>query len=244
MKHLQTFESFLNEAAGSKEAFKYVASKYKDDRVNSVTFDEVLVPLANHLDDYEDRQMGDLEYTKETFTAFKKLVDLMVADHIKSDKYFNENLNEAKKEKFLLYTNPNNTTSRAYVAIGSEKVKDVVSGARQYAGSYQILYGPVKGDNADLQKAISMFSDYNFGDAVIREGKTVSEKSSGIMVDGKPVNYDSIELEDVKNWDRPDFADAYASYAEFENGKELTDKQLEELTDEHPDVINQIANEQ
>ena len=160
------------------------------------------------------------------------------------ESFVNENLNEAKKEKFLLYTNPNNTTSRAYVAIGSEKVKDVVSGARQYAGSYQILYGPVKGDNADLQKAISMFSDYNFGDAVIREGKTVSEKSSGIMVDGKPVNYDSIELEDVKNWDRPDFADAYASYAEFENGKELTDKQLEELTDEHPDVINQIANEQ
>ena len=160
------------------------------------------------------------------------------------ESFVNENLNEAKKEKFLLYTNPNNSTNRAYVAIGSDKVKDVVSSARKYAGSYQILYGPVRGTNADLQKAISMWSDYSFGDAVIREGNTVSEKSSGIMVDGKPVNYNSIELEDVKNWDRPDFVDAYASYAEFEDGKELTDKQLEELTDEHPDVINQIANEQ
>jgi hypothetical protein len=159
------------------------------------------------------------------------------------ENFVNENLNEAKKEKFLLYTNPNNSTNRAYVAIGSDKVKDVVSSARKYAGSYQILYGPAKGDNADLQKAIGMWSDYNFGDAVIREGKTVSEASSGIMVDGKPVNYDSIELEDVHKWDHPDYVDAYASYAEFENGKELTDKQLDELTSEYSDIINQIAHE-
>jgi hypothetical protein len=67
-----------------------------------------------------------------------------------------------KKEKFLLYTNPNNSTNRAYVAIGSDKVKDVMSDARKYAGSYTILYGPVKGTNADIQKAISMCGDYNF----------------------------------------------------------------------------------
>ena len=80
-------ENFLNEAARSNEALKYVTSKYKDQRVNSVTFDEILVPLANHLDDYADRMMGDLEYSKATFAAFKKLVDLMVIDHIESDKY-------------------------------------------------------------------------------------------------------------------------------------------------------------
>ena len=77
----------LNEAARSNEALKYVISKYKDDRVNSVTFDEILVPLANHLDDYADRMMGDLEYSKKTFATFKSLVDLMTADQIESDKY-------------------------------------------------------------------------------------------------------------------------------------------------------------
>ena len=71
-----------------------------------------------------------------------------------------------------------------------------------------------------------------------------SEENSAIMIDGKPVNIDSIKLDDVKDWDRPDFADAYASYAEFEDGKKLTDKQLDELTDKNPDVINKIANEQ
>ena len=80
-------ENFLNEAARSNEALKYVTSKYKDQRVNSVTFDEILVPLANHLDDYADRMMGDLEYSKKTFAAFKSLVDLMTEDQIESDKY-------------------------------------------------------------------------------------------------------------------------------------------------------------
>ena len=80
-------EAKINEAARSNEALKYVISKYKDDRVNSVTFDEILVPLANHLDDYADRMMGDLEYSKKTFAAFKSLVDLMTEDQIESDKY-------------------------------------------------------------------------------------------------------------------------------------------------------------
>ena len=80
-------EAKINEAARSNEALKYVISKYKDDRVNSVTFDEILVPLANHLDDYADRMMGDLEYSKKTFATFKSLVDLMTADQIESDKY-------------------------------------------------------------------------------------------------------------------------------------------------------------
>jgi len=87
MSTIKTFSEFINEAARSNEALKYVTSKYKDQRINSVTFDEVLVPLANHLDDYADREMGDLEYSKKTFAAFKALVDLMVVDQIESDKY-------------------------------------------------------------------------------------------------------------------------------------------------------------
>ena len=87
MENISTFKEFVNEAARSNEALKYVTAKYKDQRVNSVTFDEVLVPLADHLDDYADRMMGDLEYSKKTFAAFKALVDLMTSDHIESDKY-------------------------------------------------------------------------------------------------------------------------------------------------------------
>jgi len=39
------------------------------------------------------------------------------------------------------------------------------------------------------------------------------------------------ELEDVKSWDYPDFSDAFISYAEDENGKELTEEQIQEWTE-------------
>ena len=39
------------------------------------------------------------------------------------------------------------------------------------------------------------------------------------------------ELEDVKSWDYPDFCDAFISYAEDENGKEMTEQQIEEWTE-------------
>ena len=39
------------------------------------------------------------------------------------------------------------------------------------------------------------------------------------------------ELEDVYTWDYPDFCDAFISYAEDENGKELTEEQIQEWTE-------------
>lgn len=87
MKNLPTFDQFVNEAKTTDELRKYVKATYKKEEVNSVTFDEVLIPLADHLDIYVDRGMGDLEYSKETMAAFKKLVDLMVKDHIEAADY-------------------------------------------------------------------------------------------------------------------------------------------------------------
>ena len=39
------------------------------------------------------------------------------------------------------------------------------------------------------------------------------------------------ELEDVKSWDYPDFCDAFISYAEDENGNEMTEEQIQEWTE-------------
>jgi hypothetical protein len=51
------------------------------------------------------------------------------------------------------------------------------------------------------------------------------------------------EIEGVDSSDYPDFCDAYFSYAEFEDGTRLTDLQLEQLTDENGDMINEMAHE-
>ena len=62
-------------------------------------------------------------------------------------------------------------------------------------------------------------------------------------MDVSKVDTNSIEIDGVDPNDRPDFADAYISYAEYEDGTPLTDGELDELTSEMPDLVNQLAND-
>ena len=49
------------------------------------------------------------------------------------------------------------------------------------------------------------------------------------------------ELEDVKSWDYPDFCDAFISYAEDENSKEMTEKQIEEWTENNEEEFYEMV---
>jgi uncharacterized Zn-binding protein involved in type VI secretion len=71
----------------------------------------------------------------------------------------------------------------------------------------------------------------------------VTEGNPTVTIGGKQVDVSSIELDGVESWDRPDYADAFASYAEFEDGTPLTDDELEELSDKHGDIINMKAHD-
>jgi len=62
---------------------------------------------------------------------------------------------------------------------------------------------------------------------------------SGITINGKPVDAKSIEVE-FERRDFPDFT-AYATYAEFTDGVELTDNELDILDNEYGDVLYDIA---
>lgn len=57
----------------------------------------------------------------------------------------------------------------------------------------------------------------------------------------KKINYNSIEIEDIDMKDFPDFCDAFVSYAEYEDGTELTDEELEDLTSEG--VCNELIHD-
>jgi len=61
------------------------------------------------------------------------------------------------------------------------------------------------------------------------------------MVIFKGKNVVNLEVDGVDSWDYPDFSDAYFSYACYEDGTKLTDDELNELTDLHGDVVNQMA---
>jgi len=56
----------------------------------------------------------------------------------------------------------------------------------------------------------------------------------------KIINY---EIEDVKSSDYPDFCDAFISYAEDENGNEMTEQQIEEWTENNEEEFYDMIQE-
>ena len=71
----------------------------------------------------------------------------------------------------------------------------------------------------------------NMGLAAFALAKTIKMKIT---------NY---ELEDVKSWDYPDFCDAFISYAEDENGKEMTEEQIQEWTENNEEEFYEMIQE-
>jgi hypothetical protein len=64
---------------------------------------------------------------------------------------------------------------------------------------------------------------------------------NALTLNGRTIK--NIELEGVDMDDYPDFSDAFFSYAEYEDGTVLTDEELEQLGDENPDAIHEMATE-
>ena len=51
---------------------------------------------------------------------------------------------------------------------------------------------------------------------------------------------ENLTVEGVDSKDYPDFCDAFFDYGEI-NGRELTDEELDKLTTEYGDVVNEMA---
>jgi hypothetical protein len=67
----------------------------------------------------------------------------------------------SKRRKFVLYTNPNNVTNKAYMADGAYSANQVLNSARTYPDSYTILFTGMGNDEA-IQKAKEPFSSFEF----------------------------------------------------------------------------------
>jgi hypothetical protein len=66
-----------------------------------------------------------------------------------------------------------------------------------------------------------------------------------LTLNGREVDLKSINIEGVDRQDYPDFCDAYISEAQWMNdGTELNDEELEQLTEENGCLVNELAHEQ
>ena len=86
------------------------------------------------------------------------------------------------------------------------------------------------------QKDIDKLAKYIMGESVVTEANYIKFK-------GKKVDISSLEMEDVDMKDYPDFTDAFFSYGEYSNGKEMTDEELSDFQDENMDLANELAHD-
>jgi len=116
-------------------------------------------------------------------------------------------------------------------------------------------YGPVKVTQA-IDSAAEFFGDVEeigssdmhaymqyvekelagIGDQGLAEGTR-----QGIMLNGKEVDMRSLEIENVDSRDYPDFSDAYIGRASFTDGTDLSDQEMDQLNDEHGDLVHELA---
>ena len=63
----------------------------------------------------------------------------------------------------------------------------------------------------------------------------------GRMINGKEIDMRSLEIDGVDPRDYPDFSDAYISHASFTDGTDLSDEEMDQLNDEHGDLVYDLA---
>jgi len=116
-------------------------------------------------------------------------------------------------------------------------------------------YGPVKVTQA-IDSAAEFFGDveeigssdmHAYMQYVEKELGGMGEQGlsegtrQGIMLNGKEVDMRSLEIENVDSRDYPDFSDAYIGRASFTDGTDLSDQEMDQLNDEHGDLVHELA---
>tara|TARA_R100000234_G_C4889296_1_gene130751 strand:- start:76 stop:309 length:234 start_codon:yes stop_codon:yes gene_type:complete len=65
-----------------------------------------------------------------------------------------------------------------------------------------------------------------------------------IVINNKEVDLSTIEIEGVNGNDFPEFCDAYVSFAKFKDDTELECHELDIITDDYPEIVNDMATEE
>ena len=62
-----------------------------------------------------------------------------------------------------------------------------------------------------------------------------------LSLNNRPIDRSSLEIEGVDRSDYPDFVDTFFSFARFHQGRKLTDEELQQLTENEGELLNEMA---
>lgn len=115
---------------------------------------------------------------------------------------------------------------------GPQKVLDAIDDVADFVGDVEEI------GTSDVSGWVKQVIDQlgQMSESVVKEAKSIA-------LNGKEVDVSSIEIDGVDRSDYPDFSDAYISYATYKDGTELTDSELDSLTDQHGDLVNELAHD-
>lgn len=74
---------------------------------------------------------------------------------------------------------------------------------------------------------------------LVKKAKTLKHKKLKEQA-GKEIDYSTLEVDDINHRDAPDFTDAYFSYGEYTDGTQLTDDELNRLSDDRELVLKHV----
>lgn len=80
-------------------------------------------------------------------------------------------------------------------------------------------------------------------DKLLKYVEDSAKVNESVVVGGKRVAVQTIELGNVHEWDAPDYSDAFVTYAEFVDGTALTDDELDELSNDSA-LVNAVAHQE
>jgi len=87
-----------------------------------------------------------------------------------------------------------------------------------------------------LAENMRRFNTKNLNEYEKKQGPGQNPDRHKVNIDDIDVH--SIEFEDVFHWDRPDYVDAFISYAEFNDGTPLNDDQMDWIMDNEGDWVH------
>ena len=171
--------------------------------------------------------IGLSKFGKRILTGIKPVVSLTIESFISEKANISGAYNDLED---LLGTDME--TMDDFQRIENDGTWEEMSDFIEMAGDVEVL----RRYKFKSQKDIDKLAKYIMGESVVNEANYIKFK-------GKKVDISSLEMEDVDMKDYPDFSDAYFSYGEYSNGKEMTDEELSDFTDDNGDLANELAHD-